>query len=126
MDANAFSRLMSLTGREYLVGEIAYDEASGILKFIDLNGNDVSTLSREEIPFQRMDYGVDSYATQTFYIDDVNSEYYGKTIGLSWFSGIPGGAYAIESGALSALRKTWNGGGMTIPTEWGLVKRGDG
>lgn len=118
--------VMSLTGREYLVGEIAYDEASGILKFIDLNGNDVSTLSREEIPFQRMDYGVDSYATQTFYIDDVNSEYYGKTIGLSWFSGIPGGAFAIESGALSALRKTWNGGGMTIPTEWGLVKRGDG
>ena len=118
--------VLSLTGRNYLVGDIVYDEVSGHLKFIDLNGNDLSTMTAEEIPYQRMDFGPDSYATQTFYIDDTNSEYYGKTVSVSWFSGIPGGAASIESGALSELRKTWNGGGMTIPVEWGLVKSGNG
>ena len=118
--------VMTLTGRNYLVGDISYDAASGEIKFIDLNGNDVSKLTAEEIPYQRMDFGPDSYATQTFYIDDENSAYYGKTIGVSWFSGVPGGAASIESGALSALTKTWNGGGITIPVEWGLVKRGNG
>lgn len=125
-DDDTTRAVLTLTARNYLVGEIAYDETSGKIKFIDLDGNDVSTLGRENIPFQTMDYGPDSYATQTFYIDDQESEYYGKVVGLNWFSGIPGGAKAIESGALAALRKTWNGGGFTIPVEWGLVKSGDG
>ena len=118
--------VLSLTARNYLVGDIVYDVESGHLKFIDLQGRDISKLSADEIPYQKMDYGPDSYATQTFYIDDTNSKYYGKTIGLSWFSGVPGGAASIDSGALAALRKTWNGGGFTIPVEWGLVKNGDG
>lgn len=125
-DDGTSQAVISLTGREYLVGDITYDAVSGQIKFIDLNGNDVSQLTADEIPYQRMDFGPDSYATQTFYIDDTQSEYYGKTIGLSWFSGIPGGNAAVESGSLAALRKMWNGGGMTIPVQWGLVKRGDG
>ncbi|MBQ7913141.1 MAG: GH32 C-terminal domain-containing protein [Clostridia bacterium] len=125
-DDGASHAVLTLTGRNYLVGNVAYDEASGEIKFFDLNGNDISTMSAEEIPYQKMDFGPDSYATQTFYIDDSNSEYYGKTVSVSWFSGVPGGAASIESGALSAIRKTWNGGGVTIPVEWGLVKNGDG
>jgi len=118
--------VLTLTARNYLVGDIVYDEASGQIKFIDLNGNDVSTLTAENVPYQRMDYGPDSYATQTFYIDDSSSEYYGKTIGVSWFSGIPRASQSIESGSLAAITKTWNGGGFTIPVEYGLVKSGDG
>ncbi|MBQ8294948.1 MAG: GH32 C-terminal domain-containing protein [Clostridia bacterium] len=125
-DDNTTHTVMSFTGRTYLVGDIVYDEASGTLQFIDLKGNNVSNLNVDDIPFQTMDFAPDSYATQTFYIDDETSEYYGKTVGVSWFSGIPGGAAAIESGALAALRKTWNGGGVTIPVEWGLVASGDG
>jgi len=116
--------VMTLTARNYLVGEIRYDGQN--IQFIDLKGRDISTLSPEEIPYQKMDYGPDSYATQTFYIDDNSSEYYGKTVSVSWFSGVPGGAASIESGMLADARKTWNGGGVTIPVEWGLVKSGEG
>ena len=116
--------VMTFTGRRYLVGEISYNAATGKIVFSDLNGNDVSALAQDDIPFRTMDYGVDSYATQTYYIDDKQSEYYGKIVSVSWFSGVPGAEASIESGALAALRKTWNGGGFTIPAEWGLKKSG--
>ncbi len=121
-DDNTSHTVITLTGREYLVGDIIYDTNSGHIKFIDLNGNDISQLDLEDIPYQRMDYGPDSYATQSFFIDDTNSEYYGKSVSLSWFSGIPGGSGSIESGSLSALRNVWNGGGLTIPVIYGLKK----
>ncbi len=124
-DDNTTRAVLTLTARYYLVGDIAYDEASGHIKFIDVKGNDISQLAVENIPYQMMDYGPDSYATQTFYIDDETSEYYGKTVGLSWFSGVPRAAQSIESGSLAAMRKTWNGGGFTMPVEYGLVKDGD-
>ena len=114
--------VITLTARNYLVGEITYDANSGHIKFIDVNGNDISQLDLEEIPYQKMDYGPDSYATQSFFIDDTTSEYYGKVVSVSWFSGVPGGAASIESGSLSALRKVWNGGGVTIPVIYGLKK----
>lgn len=118
--------VLTLTARNYLVGDIVYDEASGQIKFMDLKGNDVSKMSAADVPYQKMDYGPDSYATQTFYIDDSSSAYYGKTVGVSWFSGIPRAPQSIESGSLAAITKTWNGGGFTIPVEYGLVKNGDG
>ena len=118
--------VLTLTARNYLVGDIAYDSASGKIQFLDVKGNDISTMPTEDIPYQRMDYGPDSYATQSFYIDDESSDYYGKTIAISWFSGIPRAPQSIESGSLAANRKTWNGGGFTIPVEYGLVKNGDG
>lgn len=117
--------VLTLTARSYLVGEIRYDSNSGEIKFFDVDGNDLSNLPAEEIPYQKMDYGPDSYATQTFFIDDESSAYYGKTVGINWFSGIPRAPEAIESGTLAEARKTWNGGGMTIPVEWSLVKDGD-
>ena len=125
-DDNTTHTVMTFTAREYLVGEIVYDEASGQLKFMTLEGKDVSKLAIDEIPFQRMDFGPDSYATQTFFIDDSSSKYYGETVSVNWFSGVPGGVEAIDSGILSQVRKTWNGGGMTIPVKWGLVKKGNG
>ncbi len=118
--------VLTLTARNYLVGDISYDAASGEIKFKDLKGNDISKMEAKDVPYQRMDFGPDSYATQTFYIDDESSEYYGKTVGLSWFSGIPRAPQAIESGSLAAIRKTWNGGGFTVPVQYGLVKKGDG
>ena len=125
-DDGSSRAVLTLTGRNYLVGNIAYDKENGKIQFLDLKGNDISQMSAEEVPYQKMDYGPDSYATQTFYIDDTASEYCGKTLSVSWFSGVPGGAASIESGSLAANRKTWNGGGVTIPVEWGLVKSGDG
>lgn len=121
-DDGSTKTVMTFTGRKYLVGEIRYNESTEKIEFIDLDGNDVSTLSTAEIPFQTMDYGVDSYATQSYYIDDKNSAYYGKIVSISWYSGVPNSSNSIDSGALSVLRKTWNGGGMTIPVELGLKK----
>ena len=48
-----------------------------------------------------------------------------QTIAISWFSGVPDGPASINSGALGAVRKGWNGSGMTIPVEYGLVRAGN-
>lgn len=116
--------VLTLTGRSYIVGEITYDDVAKKIKFCDLNGDDLSGL--ENVSVQKMDYGPDSYATQSFYIDDEASEFYGKTVSVSWFSGVPGDAASIESGLLADARKVWNGGGMTVPVEWGLKKTAEG
>ena len=122
-DDGSVHTVMTFTGRNYMVGELDYDETAGEIVF-KVNGADVN--DADSMPLVKMDYGPDSYATQTYYIDDAESDYYGKTVSLSWFSGIPGDAASIESGLLAGARKTWNGGGMTIPVEWGLKKVSDG
>ncbi len=122
-DDGTARNVMTFTGRTYMVGEIDYDETSGNIIY-KVNGTDVNGI--DGLPLVNMDNGPDSYATQTFYIDDPKSEYYGQTVSLSWFSGVPGAAASIESGSLAAARKTWNGGGMTIPVEWGLKASGNG
>ncbi|MBE7087227.1 MAG: DUF1080 domain-containing protein [Clostridiales bacterium] len=118
--------VITFTGRRYLVGELTYDEDSGNIIYKDLNGNNFADMQMSDIPFQTMDYGKDSYATQSYYIDDTSSTYYGKTVSVSWFSGVPNHPDSIESGLLAALRKVWNGGGFTIPVEWGLKKSDSG
>lgn len=123
-DDNTVHNVLTLTGRSYIVGEITYDDSARKIKFCDLNGNDLSGL--DTVPVQNMDFGPDSYATQSYYIDDEASEFYGKTVSVSWFSGVPGAAASIESGLLADARKVWNGGGMTIPVEWGLKKTDGG
>ena len=123
-DDNTVHNVLTLTGRSYIVGEITYDDSERKIKFCDLNGNDLSGL--DTVPVQNMDYGPDSYATQSYYIDDKASEFYGKTVSVSWFSGVPGAPASIESGLLADARKVWNGGGMTIPVEWGLKKTDSG
>lgn len=123
-DDDTLHTVMTFTARQYLVGELSYKD--GKIVFSDLTGKSFADMSIDEIPFQNMDFGPDSYATQSFCIDDEASEYFGKTIALSWFSGVPGHEASIDSGILASVRKEWNGGGMTIPVEYGLAKDGDG
>lgn len=116
--------VMTFTGRQYLVGKISYDSAKGHIIYSDLQGNSFADMGMDDIPFQTMDYGPDSYATQSFFIDEGANA--GKKIAVSWFSGVPDAPASINAGALGAVRKGWNGGGMTIPVEFGLKKSGAG
>lgn len=117
--------VMTFEGREYLVGELKYDQTKREIYFEKTDGSDIRNLTIEQIAAPKMDFGPDSYATQSFYIDDSASEYYGKTISLSWFSGVPGGEASADSGSFAAVRSRWNGSGFTIPVELGLVKEGE-
>ena len=114
--------IITLSGRDYLVGNISYTDK---IVFKDFDGVDISTIPSSEIKSSMMDYGPDSYATQSFFIDDENSEYYGKSVSVSWFSGVPGDARSVDSGSFGAVRHPWNGGGMTIPVSYSLDKEGN-
>ena len=108
--------VLTLSGREYIVGKMTYD--GNRIVFTDKNGGAI-----DQSDFQVMDYGPDSYATQTFSIRDTSSAYFGKTVSLSWFAGVPA---STDSGIYANARKVWNGSGMTIPVVWGLAKEGNG
>ena len=108
--------VLTLSGREYIVGKMTYD--GNRIVFTDKNGGAI-----DQSDFQVMDYGPDSYATQTFSIRDTSSAYFGKTVSLSWFAGVPA---STDSGIYANARKVWNGSGMTIPVVWGLAKEGTG
>ena len=108
--------VLSLSGREYIVGKIVYDGKS--ITFTDKNGGNI-----DQSDFQKMDFGTDSYATQTFSIRDTESDYFGKTVAISWYAGVPANT---DSGIYANARKIWNGSGMTIPVVWGLKTEGNG
>ena len=108
--------VLSLSGREYIVGRIVYDGNS--ITFTDKDGGAI-----DQRDFQVMDFGTDSYATQTFSIRDTSSDYFGKTVAISWYAGVPA---TTDSGIYANARKVWNGSGMTIPVVWGLAKEGEG
>ncbi len=108
--------VMSLSGREYIVGKMNYD--GNQIVFTDKDGGPI-----DEGDFQVMDFGTDSYATQTFSIRDEASDYFGKVVSVSWFAGVPADT---DSGIYANARKVWNGSGMTIPVIWGLATEGDG
>ena len=108
--------VLSLSGREYIVGKMTYDGNNII--FTDKDGGSI-----DKSDFQVMDFGTDSYATQTFSIRDTESVYFGKTVSMSWFAGVPADT---DSGIYANARKVWNGSGMTIPVVWGLATEGDG
>ena len=108
--------VMSLSGREYIVGNMNYDGNS--IVFTDKDGGAI-----DKSDFQVMDFGTDSYATQTFSIRDSESDYFGKTVAISWFAGVPA---TTDSGIYANARKVWNGSGMTIPVVWGLATEGNG
>ncbi len=108
--------VMTLSGREYIVGKMVYD-GNGIT-FTDKDGGAI-----DKSDFQVMDFGPDSYATQTFSIRDSESDYFGKTVSISWYAGVPADT---DSGIYANARKVWNGSGMTIPVVWGLAKEGNG
>ena len=108
--------VLSLSGREYVVGKMNYD--GNRIVFTDKDGGDI-----DKSDFQVMDFGTDSYATQTFSIRDSESDYFGKTVAISWFAGVPA---TTDSGIYANARKVWNGSGMTIPVVWGLATEGNG
>ena len=108
--------VMSLSGREYVVGKMNCDGNS--IVFTDKDGGAI-----DKSDFQVMDFGTDSYATQTFSIRDSESDYFGKTVAISWFAGVPA---TTDSGIYANARKVWNGSGMTIPVVWGLATEGNG
>ena len=107
--------VMSLAGREYIVGNMVYD--GNRITFTDKNGGAI-----DQSDFQVMDFGTDSYATQTFSIRDTESDYFGKTVSISWYAGVPANT---DSGIYANARKVWNGSGMTIPVVWGLQTEGN-
>ena len=88
------------------------------ITFTDKDGGAI-----DESDFQKMDFGTDSYATQSFSIRDSESDYFGKTVSISWFAGVPADT---DSGIYANARKVWNGSGMTIPVVLGLASEGDG
>ncbi len=108
--------VMSLTAREYIVGKMVYD--GNTITFTDKDGGAIDSSD-----FQKMDFGPDSYATQTFSIRDTESAYFGKTVSISWYAGVPADT---DSGIYANARKVWNGSGLTIPVIWGLKTEGDG
>ena len=108
--------VLTLTAREYIVGKMSYDGNNII--FTDKNGGAI-----DPSDIQKMDFGPDSYATQSFSIRDEKSDYFGKTVSISWFAGVPADT---DSGIYANARKIWNGSGMTIPVIWGLASEGDG
>ncbi len=126
-DDNTTHTVLTFEGREYLVGEFKINSNNKIYfeKYNSTGNMDVTNKTKEEINASKMDYGPDSYATQSFYIDDPASKYYGKSISVSWFSGVPGAEASADSGSFAEVRTKWNGSGFTIPVEIGLKKIGD-
>ena len=115
-DDGSLYTVLSLSGREYVVGKMSYD--GNYITFTDKNGGAI-----DKSDFQVMDFGTDSYATQTFSIRDSESDYFGKVVSISWYAGVPA---LTDSGIYANARKTWNGSGMTIPVVWGLKAEGNG
>ncbi len=123
-DDGATHTVITLTSRYYVVCDLGYENGKIVLKDTE-NGAVLNKLNATDLRLKKMDFGPDSYAAQTFYIDaDSDSVYAGKTVGLHWFSGVPGAVGSVESGSLAAARKIWNGGGMTIPVIYGLKSDG--
>ena len=114
-DGNTYT-VMTFSGREYIVGKMIYD--GNTITFTDKDGGSI-----DQSDFCKMDFGTDSYATQTFSIRDAASDYFGKTVSISWYAGVPADT---DSGIYANARKVWNGSGMTIPVVWGLATEGDG
>ena len=111
--------------RTYILGTLEYDEGTGRIIFRDEDGVDISTYSLDTIPLKPLDFGPDSYASQSFYINDPDSEFNGKDIVLNWFSGDLNASFCTGPGEYAGLRGRWNGG-FTIPVEYGVKNTNEG
>ena len=111
--------------RTYILGQIEYN--GGNIIFKDETGTDISTYSLEQIEakLKPLDFGPDTYASQSFYINDVTSDYNGKDIVLNWFSGDLNASFCTGPGEYANLRGRWNGG-FTVPVEYGVLKTASG
>ena len=111
--------------RTYILGDLSYNEMSGKVTFTDENGVDISTYTVDNIPLKPLDFGPDSYASQSFYINDPASEFYGKDIVMNWFSGDLNASFCTGPGEYAGLRERWNGG-FTTPVEYKVFKDSQG
>lgn len=113
--------------RTYILGKISYDQARNVVTFNDEDNVDISTYTLEQIDakLKPLDFGPDTYASQSFYISDPLSEYYGKDIVLNWFSGDLNASFCTGPGEYAGLRERWNGG-FTIPVEYGVTNTTEG
>ena len=121
---NEFAYLTNKS-RSYLLGSIHY--YGGDIIFEDENGVDISNYSLEQINqrLKPLDFGPDSYASQSFYISSPDSDYYGEEIVLNWFSGDLNASYCTGPGEYASLRGRWNGG-FTIPVQYSVATTYDG
>ena len=112
--------------RTYILGDLVYNDMDMSVKFYDENHVDISTYSLEQMNsiLKPLDFGPDSYASQSFYISDPLSEFYDKDIVLNWFSGDLNASFCTGPGEYKGLRGRWNGG-FTIPVEYGVLKTND-
>ena len=111
--------------RTYLFGSIGLN--AGSLRFVDEDGINIMNYSLAEMEqkLKPLDFGPDSYASQSFYITDPESEYCGKDIVLNWFSGDLNASYCTGPGEYANLRGRWNGG-FTTPVEYGIKTTEEG
>ena len=73
--------VMTFTARKYIVGHIRYNAENGQ---IELTAPDGTVITDGDAYAKTMDFGPDSYATQTYFIDDTSSAYFGKTAKRQW------------------------------------------
>ena len=127
--------VINVGGIGYVVGDLSYNEANGSITFTDQFGVELTAdaTQPENVHIFDLDNANGSYATQTFYIDDIRSKYNGEIVGLSWFAGQPGyqapmdehvwlsGGQAVgpDTGAEANNRSIWNGG-FTFPVRYSL------
>ena len=113
---------VTLSSRYYFVCDFGFEGGKLTVKDPD-TGARIDALESTDKRLCKMEYGPDSYAAQTFYIEE--GKYADKAVGLSWFSGMPNAAGSVDSGSFRTARKGWNGGGFTIPVIYGLKKNAD-
>ena len=115
---------LSNKSRTYLLGQIEYN--GGNIIFRDQKGVDISTYTLEQMEarLKPLDFGPDTYAQQSFYITDPESEYCGKELVLNWFSGDLNASFCTGPGEYAGLRGRWNGG-FTTPVEYSVYKAND-
>lgn len=128
--------VINVGGIGYIVGDLSYNEADGSITFTDQFDVELTAdaTQPEDVHIFDLDNANGSYATQTFYIDDdIESDYNGEIVGLSWFAGQPGyqapmdehvwlsGGQAVgpDTGAEANNRSIWNGG-FTFPVRYSL------
>ena len=112
---------LSNKSRTYILGHISYDSTTEKVVFKDLTNTDISTYSLEQMnqKLKPLDFGPDTYASQSFYISDPTSDYNGKEIVINWFSGDLNASFCTGPGEYAGLRDRWNGG-FTMPVEYGV------
>ena len=105
--------------RSYIIGNLSYDSVNNKVVFTDEKGVSLYNYNESTLELKPLDFGPDTYASQSFYINDPASEFNGKDIVLNWFSGDLNASYCTGPGEYAGLRKRWNGG-FTIPVEYGI------